>query len=53
VTFVDDSFRTVSVEKVDCKEEGSRKKSERGVSLDKEVKEVWPHEPLDFGLNVD
>jgi hypothetical protein len=50
---VDDSLRAVSVEEVDCEEEGLGQEGEGGVSLDEEVDEVGPHEPLDLALHID
>ena len=53
MTFVDDTLRAVSVEKVDGKEQGLGEELESMVSLEEEVEEVGTHKPLNFSLDLD
>jgi hypothetical protein len=52
VSLVDHTSGTVSVEEVYGEEEGLGEELEGSVSLNEEVDEVRPHEPLDFLLNI-
>lgn len=50
---VDNPSRTISVKQVDGQEESLGYQSERVVSFNQEVNEIWTHEPLDLRLDVD
>lgn len=50
---VDDPLGAVPVKQIDGQEKRLPQKRERSVSLDEEVDEVRPHEPLDLALHVD
>lgn len=52
MTFVDNTFRAVTIKEVDCKEQCGGLQLEGGMRFDEEIEEVWTHEPLDFSLNV-
>lgn len=53
MSLVHHTLGAVSVQEVDCQEQRCGKKLEGCVCFDQEVQQVWAHEPLDLGLDID
>lgn len=52
MTLVNHSLGAVTVQQVDGQKQGGRHELEGSVGLDEEVQEVWAHEPLNLGLDI-
>lgn len=52
VFLVNDSLRTVAVQKVDCEKEGLRQEAKYGMNANEEVNEDASYTPLDLALRV-
>ena len=53
MALVHDASRAVSVQEVDCQEEGVREEVESRVSFNEKVEKIRSHKPFDLRLDVD
>lgn len=52
MALVDHSLGAVAVEKVDCEKQSLGQELKGRVSFHQEIEQIWPHEPLNLGLNI-